>query len=227
MIGNSHLSLLDSLTFLTKITELFVICISGKHMCMLKMNECWMKAITLKITHFQYFFCWTPALQQGYMNLGLFIWSIHEVLFSEHSFVFHRGSEVTDQIFWENLFFSLKRYNRPKIGQKWIFYSYIRNNLKWKILWFSVFLCKPHIWKDYGSQVTSQNVLVKLDCKILWSSISLEGINWYLKLFCMEITTERQKLRLLLLNEGYGQIKNSSEGNINWFWMKQKCFSSM
>ena len=32
----------------------------------------------------------------------------------------------------------------------------------------SVFLCKPHIWKNSGSQVIDQNALVEPDCGILW-----------------------------------------------------------
>ena len=114
LIGNSHLSLLDSLTFLTKITELFVVCISGKHMCMLEMNECWMKAITLKITHFQYFFCWTPALQQGHMNFGLFIWSIHEVLFSD----------VLNYFAWRSL----------QKGRNWDYYFWMKGMARLKIV---------------------------------------------------------------------------------------------
>ena len=48
--------------------------------------------------------------------------------------------------------------------------------LKQKVLWFSNYLCKPYVWENCGSQVTGQNSFFQSDWKILWSSMSLEGI---------------------------------------------------
>lgn len=39
---------------------------------------------------------------------------------------------------------------------------------------------------------------IQLDCRILWSSMCLEGINWY-HIFCMEMTISRRKDLILPL----------------------------
>ena len=57
----------------------------------------------------------------------------------------------------------------------------IGSNGKWNIFWVSIFLCKPHIWENYGSQVMVQNALLQSNCKVLRSSMYLEGINLYLR----------------------------------------------
>ena len=35
---------------------------------------------------------------------------------------------------------------------------------------------KIHIWEIYGSLVMAKNATSESDCRILWSSLSLEGI---------------------------------------------------
>ena len=59
------------------------------------------------------------------------------------------------------------------------------SNLK-RILQFSytkdlIFMCKPNIWENYASQ--GQIALVQSGCRILWSSISLEGLDQYFDIF--------------------------------------------
>ena len=51
------------------------------------------------------------------------------------------------------------------------------SNIKWKALQFSVFLCKLHIWENTALPVIVQNTLTRSDCRILWSSISLERMH--------------------------------------------------
>lgn len=85
--------------------------------------------------------------------------------------------------FGENLYFSWSGHNGPKIWFLKVFRKFYHHfaisNLKWKILWFSIFVCVSYFLENYSSQDIGQNALVKSD-KILWSSISLEEIKWYL-----------------------------------------------
>ena len=70
--------------------------------------------------------------------------------------------------------------------------------------------------------------LVQSDCRILWSSISLEGINRYLSFFCVEIINkEREHLKLPLL-VGFCQLclfSNQIEDSviIHYLWKKSIC----
>ena len=81
-------------------------------------------------------------------------------------------------------------HDGPKIGVSRVFarfchYFFGESNLKWKIWWFSFSLCKPHTWENSDSQVTGKNYFVESGSKILWSSVYLEGINWYLRFFSL------------------------------------------
>ena len=57
------------------------------------------------------------------------------------------------------------------------------DNLKLNTLQFFVFLCKPHIWKILFQDLYVKCRVVQPDWRILWSSISMEGINSYHRLF--------------------------------------------
>ena len=56
------------------------------------------------------------------------------------------------------------------------------SNLKWMKLQFPIFLCKPHIREKIWFSAIGENDLVQSDCRIIWSSISLEGIQ-YINIF--------------------------------------------
>ena len=56
---------------------------------------------------------------------------------------------------------------------------FLGNNLKWKTLQFSDFLCKLLIWLNSALQVIVQNAITQSDCRVLWSSIFLEWKRGY------------------------------------------------
>ena len=66
-------------------------------------------------------------------------------------------------------------------------------------------LRKLHVLEKSDSSVMAQNALNKSDCSILWSSISLEGINQYLRFLFWDNNQGKIGLRLLVLF-GRGQL---------------------
>ena len=73
------------------------------------------------------------------------------------------------------------------------------DNLKLKILRFSVFLFKSFTCVRSGSQVKGHNTHIQLDCKILWLSKSLEGFNEILDIFHLDGNYKRQQLTIYFL----------------------------
>ena len=66
------------------------------------------------------------------------------------------------------------------------------SNLKWKK--FPTFLCKPHIREKFWFSVIGENDLVQSDCRIIWSSISLEGIHQYLSFFAWRCSPRKDNM---------------------------------
>ena len=68
------------------------------------------------------------------------------------------------------------------------------SNLKWKKLQSPTFLCKPHIREKFWFSVIGENDLVQSDCRIIWSSISLEGIHQYLSFFAWRCSPRKDNM---------------------------------
>ena len=66
------------------------------------------------------------------------------------------------------------------------------NNLEWRITNFLVKQCFFHNLIHTVSKYSLKDVPDESECRILWSSISLEGNNQYLELFCKEITANEK-----------------------------------
>ena len=65
--------------------------------------------------------------------------------------------------------------------------------------------------------------LIQLDCRVLWSSMRLEGINWY-HIFCMEMTISGRKdliLPLLVVCNQFYLLFNQIAGffDHHYLWM--------
>lgn len=104
-------------------------------------------------------------------------WSVFEIF--RDKLENHMAQKWPSPIFWENIF--------PKNG-----YKMFLENVVIKFCW------KLSNMKD----ITDQNALIQSDCKIIWSSTSLEEINGYDRFNAWRyLVTERQRLRLLILVE--------------------------
>ena len=68
------------------------------------------------------------------------------------------------------------------------------SNLKWMKLQFPIFLCKPHIREKIWFSAIGENDLVQSDCRIIWSSISLEGIHQYLSFFAWRCSPRKDNM---------------------------------
>lgn len=104
----------------------------------------------------------------------------------------HKASKLTKPNFFGKF---MSSQNGPKLGFfriLWKFCHYFILETIWNVGFYNfLFSCSNLIWENSGSQVIGQNALVQSDCIIFLSSISLEGVTWYLGFFAWRKSLEK------------------------------------
>ena len=86
--------------------------------------------------------------------------------------------------FSEKFLFALNRKKVPKMSfHKVLSLLFSGKNLKWKPSQVCFSVPTPYICENSCSKVLGQNIFIKLDCRILWSSISLKVMYQFLRFF--------------------------------------------